>query len=134
MNLFAVMGRFTADPELKKTSGGTSVTSFTLAVDRDYVKQGEERQADFLDLVAWGNTAETLCKHCGKGTKITASGRIQTRLYEDKSGNNRKATEFIVDIFNFCERKQESQPKPIDVQKDEPQGRFDEVEDDDLPF
>lgn len=133
MNVFAVMGRLTADPELKKTSGGTSVTSFTLAVDRDYVKQGEERQADFLDLVAWGNTAETLCKHCRKGTKITASGRIQTRQYEDKHGNNRKATEFVVEVFNFCERKTDSK---VDIKKDEaePQGRYDEVPDDDYPF
>lgn len=102
MNIAALTGRFTSDPELKTTTSGVSVTTFTLAVDRKYQPQGEERKVDFIDFVAWRNTAELICKYFSKGSLIAVEGEIQTRLYEDKNGNKRKAVEIIVSNVSFC--------------------------------
>ncbi|MBO5957514.1 MAG: single-stranded DNA-binding protein [Bacteroidales bacterium] len=102
------MGRLVADPELRTTESGVSVTSFTVAVDRRFVKQGEERQADFIDVVAWRNTAEFVCKYFGKGSMIAVQGSIQTRLYEDKNGNNRKAVEIVAENVSFCGSKSDN--------------------------
>lgn len=104
MNDVSVIGRFTADPELRKTPDGTPVTTFTLAIDRSYVKAGEERQADFIDFVAWRGQAEFLCKHFGKGDTVGISGSIQSRHYEDKEGKKRKAVEVLVDNVSFAGR------------------------------
>lgn len=102
LNVVAIMGRLTADPEMKTTTNGVSVTSFTLAVERSYTKQGEERQADFIDCVAWRGTAEFICHHFTKGKLMAVDGAIQTRNYEDKNGNKRKAVEIVVASVNFC--------------------------------
>lgn len=109
INNVALMGRLTATPELRQTSGGVSVTSFTLAVERSFVKQGEERQADFIDCVAWRNTADFIARYFQKGSMIAVTGSIQTRNYEDKNGNKRKATEIVVDQASFCGGKGENQ-------------------------
>ena len=90
INNVVLMGRIGADPELRTTTAGNSITAFSIAVDRDYVKPGEERQADFIDIVAWRNTAEFICKYFQKGQMIAIQGSIQTRTYTDKQGNNRK--------------------------------------------
>lgn len=108
LNNAVIMGRLVADPELRSTESGVSVTSFTVAVDRRFVKQGEERQADFIDVVAWRNTAEFICKYFGKGSMIAIQGSIQTRNYEDKNGNKRKAVEIVVDNASFCGSKSEN--------------------------
>lgn len=100
LNTVNVMGRLVRDPELRHTSSGTPVASFTLAVERDFATQGEERQADFIDIVAWRNTAEFVSKHFVKGQLVAVNGRIQTRVYE-KDGNKRKATEIVCERVYF---------------------------------
>lgn len=113
LNCAAIMGRLTADPELSTTGTGVPVCSFIVAVDRSFVKQGEERQADFIDVVAWRGTAEFVCKWFRKGSMIAVDGSIQTRNYEDKNGNRRKSTELIANNVNFC-GSAEKQEKPIE--------------------
>lgn len=108
LNVVALLGRLTADPELRHTPQGISVTTFTLAVNRSYVKQGQERQADFIDIVAWRNTAEFICKYFRKGQMMAVNGSIQTRTYQDKNGNNRKAFEILADNVYFADSKQSS--------------------------
>lgn len=111
MNVCILMGRITADPELKKTPSGVSVTSFTVAVNRSYVKQGEDRQTDFIDVVAWRNTAEFISKYFRKGQMIAVHGSIHTRSYQDKNGNKRKAVEVVVEKADFCgDKKTEAKP------------------------
>lgn len=108
LNCAVIMGRLTADPELKTTASGISVTSFCVAVDRSYVKPGEERQADFINVVAWRSTAEFVSKYFRKGSMIAVQGSIQTRSYDDKNGNKRTATEIVADNVSFCGSKSES--------------------------
>ena len=105
MNKTMLMGRLTADPELKTTPNGVSTTSFTLAVQRDFAKQGEERQTDFIDCVAWRNTAEFICKYFRKGSMIALCGQLRTRTYTNKDGNHRKAYEVIVENAYFTGEK-----------------------------
>lgn len=95
LNTAAIMGRLVADPELKHTPSGVAVTSFTLAVDRNYAKPGEERQTDWIDVVAWRGTAEFICKYFTKGRMIAVTGSLQTRTWEDKNGSKHKATELV---------------------------------------
>ena len=142
INNSVIMGRMVATPELRKTSGGVSVTSFTVAVERSFVKQGEERQADFIDCVAWRGTADFIANHFPKGAMIAAVGSIQTRTFEDKNGNKRKATEIVVDSASFCGGKNENHQNtanytPVaESPSYQPTGAdFDEIgNDDDLPF
>ncbi len=146
LNLVALMGRLTADPELKTTQSGISVTSFAIAVDRKYQPQGEERKADFIDIVAWRNQAEFICKYFKKGSMIGIEGEIQTRPYEDKNGNKRKAVEIVVDHVTFCGSKSEGGSRnnvDVDPENDplnQVQDRLNEfadlgnADDDDLPF
>lgn len=108
LNCAVIMGRLTADPELKTTNSGLSVTSFCVAVDRRYQKDGEERQADFINVVAWRQTAEFICKYFCKGQMIAVQGAIQTRNYEDKNGNKRTAVEIVAENVSFCGSKSES--------------------------
>ena len=91
LNKAILMGRLVADPELRRTPNNNSVTSFTLAVNRSYVRQGEQPQTDFLDIVAWGKTAEFVSRYFVKGQLVAVAGRIQTRTWEDKQGNKRKS-------------------------------------------
>jgi single-strand DNA-binding protein len=107
-NKVILMGRLTANPELKQTPSGAAVTSFTLAVDRRYNK-GEEKQCDFITIVAWKQTAEFICKYFGKGQAILVCGELQTRTWKDQSGNNRYATEVVANEVNFCEGKKEAE-------------------------
>ena len=143
LNCAAIMGRLVADPELRSTGTGVSVTSFTIAVDKSYVRQGEERQADFIDVVAWRPTAEFVCKYFHKGSMIAVQGSIQTRNYEDKNGNKRKSTEVVADNVSFCGSRAESgsstrteeaayQPATSFATADE--SEFTEIPEDDLPF
>lgn len=102
LNKSILMGRLTADPELRHTQNNIPVASFTLAVDRSY---GQEKQTDFLDIVAWRNTAEFVSKWFRKGMLVAVSGRLQTRTWEDKQGNKRKAVEVVADEVFFAESK-----------------------------
>ena len=108
INCAVITGRLTADAELKSTASGVSVTSFTVAVDRNYQKQGEEKQTDFITVVAWRNTAEFISKYFKKGSMIAVQGSIQTRNYEDKNGNKRTAVEIVADNVSFCGSKAEN--------------------------
>lgn len=109
LNVAVIMGRLVAAPELRSTPSGISVTSFRVAVDRSYAsRDGGERQTDFIDVTAWRNTAEFVCKYFTKGQMIAVNGRIQTRSYEDKQGNKRTAVEIVADNVNFCGSKRES--------------------------
>jgi single-strand DNA-binding protein len=142
INNSVLMGRMVATPELRQTSGGVSVTSFTLAVERSFVKQGEERQADFIDCVAWRNTADFIARYFQKGSMIAVTGSIQTRSYEDKNGNKRKATEIVIDNASFCGGKNENQqntanytPVAESSSYQPTDGDFEEIgTDDQLPF
>jgi len=115
LNQVSLMGRLTADPELRHTPNDVAVTTFTIAVNRSYVKQGAERQADFIDIVAWRNTAEFICRYFKKGQMMAVTGSLQTRNYTDKDGKNRKAVEVLADNVYFTESKgssSSSSPSP----------------------
>ncbi len=132
LNVVAIMGRLTADPEMRTTTNGVSVTSFTLAVDRSFSKDGE-RQADFIDCVAWRGTAEFICKYFSKGKMMAVDGSIQTRNYEDKNGNKRKAVEIVVSNANFCgDGKKQNDDGPQEPHPD--REIIEDVLGDDLPF
>ena len=112
LNCAVIMGRLTATPELRTTQSGISVTSFTVAVDRSYVKPNEERQTDFINVVCWRQTAEFVTKYFKKGSMIAVQGEIQTRNYEDKDGAKRTAVEIVADKVSFCGSKQEQTSEP----------------------
>lgn len=146
LNSAILMGRLTGDPELRTTPNGTSVTSFTVAVERNY-KNGDEKQTDFINCVAWRGTADFVSTYFKKGQMIALQGAIQTRNYEDKNGNKRTAVEVIVDNVSFCggkndnttpktETKAKADPSPYDLEHSpdfEPS--FSVLPDDDgLPF
>ena len=108
INTAILMGRLTADPELRHTPNNVPVTSFTLAVNRSYAKSGSERQTDFIDIVAWRSTAEFVSRYFSKGQLVAVEGSIQTRTYQDKDGNNRKAVEIVANNVHFAEPKRDS--------------------------
>ena len=144
LNKAILMGRLVADPELRRTPNNNSVTSFTLAVNRSFVRQGEQPQTDFIDIVAWGKTAEFVSRYFVKGQQVAVAGRIQTRMWEDKQGNKRKSVEVVAEEVHFAEPKRDnSQPRNEMPQ----QGGFDPMaglggnafaalpgDDNDLPF
>ncbi len=101
LNTVVLMGRITAAPELKKTQSGISVVSFSVAVDRNY-RSGSDRQTDFINIVAWRQTADFICNYFKKGQMIAIEGSIQTRSYEDKNGNKRTAFEVVASNVSFC--------------------------------
>ena len=105
MNNVSLIGRLTADPELKHTQSGLAYTRFSIAVDRAFVKQGEERQADFINLVAWGKTAEFVCKYFMKGQRMGVTGEIRTGSYTAQDGTKRYTTDVLVNNAYFCESK-----------------------------
>lgn len=104
LNVAILMGRLVADPQLRQTPQGTSVASFRIAVDRNFARQGEQRQADFIDIVAWRQTAEFVSRYFQKGSPIVVEGSIQTRQYQDKNGNNRTAVEVVANNVSFVPR------------------------------
>lgn len=146
LNCAVIMGRLVADPELRTTTSGVSVTSFTVAVDRRFVKAGEEKQADFIDVVAWRQTADFVTRFFHKGSMIAVQGSIQARSYEDKNGVKRKAVEIVAENVSFCGSKADSgssgyENAPASAAAPAPSystgsiGDFEEISDDDeLPF
>ena len=102
LNKVILMGRLTRDPELKYTPSNVPVCSFSVAVDRRYVKQGEQRQADFINVVTWRHTAEHVAKYFVKGKMINVCGSLQTRTWDDAQGVKHFATEVVADEVNFC--------------------------------
>ena len=107
LNKIFIMGRLTRDPELRRTQSGTAVTSFSLAVERDFKTQGGEKETDFIDVVAWRNTAEFVAKYFTKGRMAVVEGRLQIRSWQDKDGNNRRTAEVVADNVYFGDSKRD---------------------------
>lgn len=110
LNIVAIMGRLVRDPELRTTQQGTNVCTFRIACDRSYTPKGQQRQADFVDIVAWGKTAEFICKFFQKGSVIAIEGSLQTRQYQDKQGSNRTAVEVLANHISFAGPKAAEKP------------------------
>ena len=104
------MGRLTRDPELRRTGSGTAVTSFSLACDRDFKSQSGEKETDFIDCVAWRNTAEFAAKYFTKGRMAVVEGRLQIRDWTDKEGNKRRSAEVVADNVYFGDSKRDDAP------------------------
>ena len=132
LNSVVLMGRLTADPELKYTPSNIAVTAFKIAVDRSYSGNNRKRQTDFISVVAWRKTAEFITRYFTKGQMITVEGSIQTRNYEDKNGNKRTAVEVVVSNVSFCGDKRKEASSAAFDGIDE--SAFEEISDDDLPF
>ena len=105
LNKVVIMGRFTKDPELRRTGSGTAVTSFSLACDRDFKSQSGEKETDFIEVVAWKNTAEFVSKYFSKGRMAVVDGRLQIRDWTDKAGNKRTTAEVVADNVYFADSK-----------------------------
>lgn len=108
LNHISIMGRLTRDPELRHTNTGTPVASFTLAVDRDFAAQGAEKETDFIECVAWRNTAEFVSKYFAKGRMAVVSGRLQLRKWTDKDGNKRTNAEVVAENVYFGDSKKDT--------------------------
>ena len=145
LNRVVLMGRLARDPELRRTQSGVSVTSFRLACDRDFKSQSGEKETDWIDVVAWRNTAEFVSKYFAKGRMAIVEGRLQTRDWTDKDGNKRTAVEVVADNVYFGDSKRDGAPMgdsyaaPISGGYAAPMGgndHFAEIdeEDGDLPF
>ena len=145
LNCVVLMGRLVADPELRTTTSGISVSSFRVAVDRRFQRNGEEKQADFINCVAWRQTADFVSQYFRKGSMIAVQGSLQSRSYEDKNGMKRTAYEVVADNVSFCGSKAESgmgapagnmpgaAPAPS-YSNSTPDDFSQVVDDDDLPF
>ena len=107
LNKIILMGRLTRDPELRRTQSGTAVTSFSLAVDRDFKSQGGDKETDFIDIVAWRNTAEFVSKYFTKGRMAIVEGRLQIRDWTDKDGGKRRSAEVVADNVYFGDTKRD---------------------------
>ena len=137
LNVVTIMGRLTRDPELRRTNSGKPVASFTVAVDRDFAPDGQEKQTDFIDCVAWQGTAEFVDKYFNKGSMIVVTGRLQLRDWTDKDGNKRRTAEIVASSVYFGESKKSQEGsnqgynqngypggagKPAGYQNQQPQG------------
>lgn len=108
LNKIIIMGRLTRDPELRRTQSGTAVASFSLAVDRDFKNQNGEKETDFIDVVAWRNSAEFVSRYFTKGRMAVVEGRLQIRPWQDRDGNKRRSAEVVADNVYFGDSKKES--------------------------
>ena len=133
VNNSVLMGRLTAAPELRVTPSGKNVTRFSVAVERNYAKQGEERKTDFINCVAWNKTAEFICKYFSKGDMIAVVGSIQTDSYTDKDVNKRTSFEINVENVSFCGGKSNNGNQSAQT-SDDFQPVIEMDDDDDLPF
>ena len=142
LNRIILMGRFVRDPELRNSQSGTPVTSFTLAVDRDFKSRDSgEKATDFIDFVAWRGTAEMICRYFSKGRLAVVEGRLQIREWKDRDGNNRRTAEVVTENIYFADTKKTDGAKSGATAPDygEPPpegGGFREIDDEDgeLPF
>lgn len=122
-NKVILMGRMVGNPELKQTGSGVSVTNFTIAVDRQYNREGQEKQTDFPTIIAWRSTAEFICKYFTKGSAILIEGELQTRSWTDNQGNKRYATEVVASEARFCEAKKNSETEYTYQNQNAPQAQ-----------
>lgn len=118
LNKVTLMGRLTADPELRRTTSGTAVTSFSLAVERSKARDGN-KETDFIDVVAWSGTAELVCKYLCKGRMVVLCGRLQTRVWEDREGNRRKSVEVVADEVHFAGSKSDGRQSAAPITADD---------------
>ena len=125
LNHIVIMGRMARDPELRRTGSGIAVASFAVAVERDIAAQGQEKETDFIDCVAWRKTGEFVSKYFTKGSMIVVSGRLQIRCWTDKEGNKRRSAEVVADNCYFGSPKNEgTPPQPAAAPPEgEPRGR-----------
>ena len=128
MNKATLIGRLAADPEIRETASGVKVTSFTIAVDRPFVK-GTDRQTDWIDIAAWRNTAEFICKYFQKGDSIIIEGNIQTRSWEDKNGQKRKTVEIVAENVEFPPRARNEQKAEQNFGHESAAADFTEIDD-----
>ncbi len=116
LNHIVLMGRLVRDPELRRTGSGVAVAAFSLAVDRDFApRDGGEKETDFIDIVAWRNTAEFVSKYFTKGRMAVVSGRLQIRTWTDKDGNKRRSAEVIADNVYFGDSKRDGGQSGMDT-------------------
>ena len=138
LNVTAIMGRLSRDPELRQTTTGKNVASFTIACSRGRKDANGKDLVDWIPVVAWEHTAEFVCKYFEKGSLIAIDGRLQSRTYKDRDGNNRTAIEIVANNANFAGSKSTgggSNSVPAGNSYNEPTVQYDEIEDDgDLPF
>lgn len=146
LNIVAVMGRLARDPEMRQTTTGKSVASFTIACDRGRRDANGQSVCDWLNIVAWDKTAEFVCKYFQKGSMIAVDGRLQSRSYQDKNGQNRIAVEIAANNVNFCGSKESTSAAPQNAAQrpaapsqrthGEPDADYATIDDDegDLPF
>lgn len=150
LNHITIMGRLTRDPELRYTQSQTPVASFTLAVDRDRAAEGQERETDFIDCVAWRHSGEFVNKYFSKGSMAVVSGRLQIRDWNDRDGNKRRSAEVVAENIYFGESKKQTEDRggksyaPAKPMTNDAAGRYSyapqsrfadyETDDGDLPF
>lgn len=132
LNKVILIGRLTANPELKTTQSGVAVTSFCIAVERKYGKDGN-KETDFINIVAWRQTAEFICKYFGKGNAIIICGELQTRSWKDEHGNTKRITEVLASEASFADSKKAAETKQSSAEESASEG-FVEVGEEDLPF
>lgn len=128
LNRITIMGRLTRDPELRHTNNGTAVTSFSIAVDRGFKAQDGSKETDFIDIVAWRQTAEFVSRYFAKGRMAVVDGRLQTRSYQDKNGNKRTAVEVVADNVYFGDSKND------DKKSDDREAMYDQFDNNSAPL
>lgn len=136
LNEVILMGRLTRDPDVRMTQNGTTAANFALACERDYVPQGQDRETDFFDIVAFGKTADFAGQYFAKGQLVAVKGRLQQRDWTDKQGNKRRTTEILADRCHFAEKRQDRDASSGGFQQmpDSTPVPFEDPDDDALPF
>ena len=136
LNEVILMGRLTRDPDVRMTQNGTTAANFTLACERDYAPQGQDRETDFFDIVAFRNTADFVGQYFAKGQLVAVKGRLQQRDWTDKQGNKRRTTEILADRCYFAEKRQDRDASSGGFQQmpDSTPVPCEDPDDNDLPF
>ena len=136
LNEVILMGRLTRDPDVRMTQNGTTAANFALACERDYAPQGQDRETDFFDIVAFGKTADFAGQYFAKGQLVAVKGRLQQRDWTDKQGNKRRTTEILADRCYFADKRQDRDASSGGFQQmpDSTPVPFEDSDDDALPF
>lgn len=126
LNRVVLVGRMTRDPELRRTGTGTAVTSFTIAMNRNFTSQNGERQADFIPCVVWNKAAENVARYCSKGSLVGVDGRLQSRQYENQDGRRVTVVEVVCDSVQFLETRSQASNRQVQ-QPAQPQNNFNDA-------
>ena len=126
LNRVVLVGRMTRDPELRRTNTGTAVTSFTIAMNRNFTNQNRERQADFIPCIVWNKTAENVAKYCAKGSLVGIDGRLQSRQYENQDGRRVTIVEVVCDSVQFLDTRSQDSNRQVQ-QSTQPQNNFNDA-------